>query len=67
MQSLKVHYRYESKGVERNRMIDRVGNTAEVDEQNSRDGLEVEAIIEVAWEPGQLPLDIQTQSSKEPA
>lgn len=46
---------------------DSIGDTAEVDEQDSRDGLDVEAIIEVTWEPGQLPLYIQTQSSKKPA
>lgn len=38
---------------------DGVGDTAEVDEQNGRDGLDVETVIEVTWEPGQLPLDIQ--------
>lgn len=46
---------------------DGVGDTAEVDEQNSRDGLDVEAVIEVTWEPGQLPLDIQAKAPKEPA
>lgn len=38
---------------------DGVGDTAQVDEQNCRDGLDVEAVIEVTWEPGQLPLDVQ--------
>lgn len=46
---------------------DCVGDAAEVDEQDGRDGLDVEAIVEVTWEPGQLPLDIQTQASEEPA
>lgn len=31
---------------------DRIGDTAEVDEQNGRDGLDVEAIVEVTQEPG---------------
>ena len=46
---------------------DCVGDAAEVDEQDGGDGLNVEAIIKVAWEPGQLPLDIQTQATEEPA
>lgn len=46
---------------------DCVGDAAEVDEQDGRDGLDVEAIVEVTWEPGQLPLDIQMQATEEPA
>lgn len=38
---------------------DGIGDTAQVDEQNCGDGLDVEAVIEVTWEPGQLPLDVQ--------
>ena len=46
---------------------DRVGDAAEVDEQDGRDGLNVEAVVEVTGEPGQLPLDIKTQATEEPA
>lgn len=46
---------------------DCVGDTAEVDEQDGRDGLNVKTVIEVTQEPGQLPLDIQTQATEEPA
>lgn len=46
---------------------DRVGDAAEVDEQDGRDGLNVEAVTEITWEPRQLPLDIQTQAPEEPA
>lgn len=46
---------------------DGVGDAAEVDKQDGRDGLNVEAIIEVTWEPRQFPFDIQTQPTKEPA
>ena len=44
----------------------RVGDAAQVDEEDGRDGLDVEAIVEVTEEPGQLPLDIQTQATEEP-
>lgn len=46
---------------------DCVGDAAQVDEEDGRDGLDVEAIVEVAEEPGQLPFDIQTQATEEPA
>lgn len=46
---------------------DGVGDAAEVDEENGGDGLDVEAIVEVAEEPGQLPLDVQAQAAEAPA
>lgn len=46
---------------------DGVGDAAEVDEEDGGDGLDVEAVVEVTEEPGQLPLDIQAQATEAPA
>lgn len=45
---------------------DGIGDAAQVDEEHSRDGLDMETIIYVATVPGGLPLDVQPQTSSNP-
>lgn len=45
---------------------DGVGDAAQVDEEDGRDGLDVNPIVEIAGEPVQLALQIQVQTSTEP-
>ncbi len=42
---------------------DCIGDAAQVNEEHRRDGLDVEAIIEVTESPGHFTLDVQPQSS----
>lgn len=46
---------------------DGVSDAPQVDEEHGGDGLDVEALIEVTGEPGQLPLNVQHQTAAEPA
>lgn len=44
---------------------DCIGDAAQVDEENSGDGLDVETLIEVTGDPGKLTLDVQKQTTTE--
>lgn len=46
---------------------DGVGDAAQVDEEHGRDGLDVEALVEIAGNPGQLPLYVQVEAAAEAA
>ncbi len=45
---------------------DGISDAAQVNEEHRRDGLDVEAIIEVTESPGRFTLDVQPQSSTKP-
>lgn len=45
---------------------DRIGDAAQVDEEHSRDGLDMEAVVDVATIPRDLPFDVQPQSTCKP-
>lgn len=46
---------------------DGIGDAAQVDEEHSRDGLDMEAVIDIATIPRDLPLDVQPQATAKPA
>lgn len=46
---------------------DRIGDCAQIDEQDGRQRLDVQRIIEVAGEKGQFPLHIQDEASTKPS
>lgn len=45
---------------------DGIGDAAQVDEEHSRNGLDMEAVIDIATIPRDLPFDVQPQSPSEP-
>lgn len=45
---------------------DGVGDAAQVDEEHRRDGLDMEAVIDVAAVKWNLPLDVEPQTSTNP-
>lgn len=46
---------------------DGVGDATQVDKEHGGDGLDVEALVEVAGDPGQLALDVQVEATTEAA
>lgn len=45
---------------------DGIGDAAQVDEEHSRDGLDMEAVVDITTIPRDLPLDVQPQSTCKP-
>ena len=45
---------------------DGVGDAAQVDEEHSRDGLDMEAVVDIATIPRDLPLEVEPQSACKP-
>lgn len=45
---------------------DGIGDAAQVDEEHSRNGLDMEAVIDIATIPRDLPFDVQPHSPTEP-
>lgn len=44
---------------------DGIGDATQVDEEHSWDGLDVEPLIEITWQPWQFPLYVQVQTTTE--
>lgn len=44
---------------------DGIGDTPQVDEEHSWDGLDVKTLVEITWQPRQFPLYVQVQAPTE--
>lgn len=46
---------------------DGVGDCAQIDEQNGREGLDMQSVVEVAGKKRQLPLDVEDETAAKPS